>query len=151
MPWSAVDNAEPYAKPPELRLTDGRTIFIHHEHRAALAAGLATAGVTVMHRPDIWSYLLEPFLDNEYDEVTRTGCEERLRSYGLTNQDIRAIRHRVRLRMTAMTFLSWEWAGYGHVDVLEATAWLMPASRYVSFRKWADTIAAAVPPQQLVG
>ena len=109
IPWSLVQDADPEATPPELRLTDGRTVFIASAHRERLATALAEAGVAVRRRPDVWQDLLEPFPDTEYDDASRTRCEGRLHDWGFTDREIRDIRRRVRLRMLAETMVSWEW------------------------------------------
>lgn len=144
IPWSLVRDADPEATPPELRLTDGRTVFIASAHRERLATALAEAGVAVRRRPDVWQELLEPFLDTEYDDASRTRCEGRLHDWGFTDREIRDIRRRVRMRMLAETMVSWEWQWYGHADVLAATGQL-PRARYLRFRRWADAIAARAP------
>jgi hypothetical protein len=161
IPWSGIRDADPDAYPPELRLAPGhpgrgtperphrrsavcRTVFIGRDHHAVLAEALTAAGVTIRKRPDVWADLLEPFLDNQYDEATRARCEGRLHGWGFTDPEIHTIRGRVRLRMTAITALTWEWVNYGHADLLLATGHF-PASRYLAFRAWADTIAARAP------
>jgi hypothetical protein len=159
IPWSRIRDADPDAYIPELRLAadrsdDGaapdrpdqrsagcRTVFIRRDHHPALAEGLTAAGVTIRRRPDVWADLLEPFLDKPYDEAARARCEGRLHGWGFTDPEIQTIRRRVRLRMTAITDMTWEWVIYGHADLLLATSHF-PASRYLAFRAWADTIAA---------
>ena len=144
IPWSLVRDADPEATPPELRLTDGRTVFIASAHREPLATALTENRVAVRRRPDPWPDLLEPFLDTEYDDATRSRCEGRLHGWGFTDREIHEIRRRVRLRMLAETMVSWEWQWYGHADVLAATSHL-PRARYLRFRRWADAIAARAP------
>lgn len=159
IPWARIRDADPDAYIPELRLAAGRsghgaapdraeqrsagcrTVFIRRDHRAVLAEGLTAAEVTVRRRPDVWADLLEPFLDTPYDEAARVRCEGRLHGWGFTDPEIHTIRRRVRLRMTAITDMTWEWVVYGHADLLLATGHF-PASRYLAFRAWADTVAA---------
>lgn len=144
IPWSLVWDADPQATPPELRLADGRTVFIASAHREPLAAALTEAGVAVRRRPDVWLDLLEPFLDVQYDDAARTRCEGRLHGWGFTDREIRDIRRRVWLRMLAETMVSGEWQYYTHADVLAATSHL-PRACYLRFRRWADAIAARAP------
>ncbi|GIE82177.1 hypothetical protein Aph02nite_81270 [Actinoplanes philippinensis] len=141
--WSEIRDADPDAYPPELRVGDGpcRTVFIGRDRHHELTAGLAAAGVPLRRRPDVWADLLEPFLDTEYDDATRAQAEGRLSGWGFSDAEIRSIRRRVHVRMTALTLATWEWAGYGHSDVLLATS-RFPASRYLAFRAWADAVAA---------
>jgi hypothetical protein len=159
IPWAQIRDADPDAYPPELRLAvdrpghgatpdhpeqrspNCRTVFIRRDHHPALTEGLTASAVTIRKRPDVWADLLEPFLDNQYDEATRARCEGHLHGWGFTDLEIHTIRRRVRLRMTALTAMTWEWAIYGHADLLAATGHF-PASRYLAFRAWADTIAA---------
>ncbi|MBB4742507.1 hypothetical protein BJY16_005966 [Actinoplanes octamycinicus] len=137
IPWSRVRDMDPEAFPPELRLRNGRTVFLARAH----AADLAAAPVKVRKRVDVWGALLEPFLDTEYGAETDAICAHRLHSCGFSDREIQRIRRRVRRRMTTMTLLTWEWGGYGHSDVLLATS-RAPGFAYRRFRRWADAIAA---------
>jgi hypothetical protein len=144
--WAEVRDADPAARPPELRLHDGRTLFITAQQERDVAAAVDAAGVPVVHRPPIWSWLLEPFLDTDYG-ICRERVEQRLREAGFAAEEVHRIRRRVRLRMLALTALTWEWALYGQTDLLDA--WLLfrvprgPLSdrSYRRFRRWTDRIA----------
>lgn len=143
IPWYQVRDGDPDDYVPQVRLRDGRTVFVPSRQREELRTAMDGAGVRVVRRRDPWAELLEPFLDIDYEAV-RADCEEHLRSAGFSDAEIAGVRRRVRWRMSALTALSWEWVGYGQYDLLEATAsfirW-MPWRRYRYFRAWTDGIA----------
>jgi len=141
--WIRVRDADPDAYPPQLRLCDGRTVFVSRLQHEQFAGAVADANIAVVRRPDVWADLLEPFLDTDY-AVTRDHCEQHLGSLGFTDGEVVGIRRRVRWRMSALTALTWEWGWYGQGDLLLATALFirrMPWSRYRRFRAWTDAIA----------
>jgi hypothetical protein len=144
--WSQVRDGDPHAAPPQLRLRDGRTVFVSATYRESLLTALDEAAVSICRRPDVWGHLLEPFLDTDYG-IVRERVEEDLRSWGLADLEVESIRRRVRPRMRSLTALTWEWQYYGQADVISAcprrwriTSWL-PWSKYCRFRRWSDTIA----------
>ncbi|HEX5541715.1 MAG TPA: hypothetical protein VFX60_09145 [Micromonospora sp.] len=139
IPWSRVWDADPGESPPQLRLVDGRTVFISAEYREELATAVSDAGVPVVERYDVWGDLLQPFLDTDYD-IWREECEQRLRSWGFSDQETRRIRQRVRKRMLALTLATWEWISYGQSDLLLATC-PTPDPSYRRFRAWTDVVA----------
>lgn len=145
IPWPQVRDASPPDIYPqaELRLRNGRTVFIGNDQRAGLGQALQDAGVVIRDRPDVWVPLLKPFTDEEYDEAERERCEGRLYGWGFTDEEIHAIRRRVRVRMRWMNGLYSEGyeIAYGHADLLLASC-KFPPRRYLAFRAWAETIAA---------
>jgi hypothetical protein len=144
LPWSAIRDADPTAAPPEIRLTTGRTVFITAQLRDELTDALSTAAVSIVRRPDVWGHLLEPYLDTDYD-IVKERFESDLLRWGFTEAETRRIRRRVRIRMLALTLLTWEWAYYGQSDLLMARFGLPPRWtpwwRYRHFREWTDVIA----------
>jgi len=141
--WSQVRDADPGGYPPQLRLRDGRTVFVSRLQHEQFAGAVAAANVAVVRRPEVWADLLEPFLDTDY-ALMRSRCEQRLRSLDLADTEVAGIRRRIRGRMSALTALTWEWGGYGQYDLLLATALFirgMPWSRYRRFRAWTDAVA----------
>ena len=142
--WSDMRDADPSAAPPEIRLAAGRTVFISAELRDQLTDALWAASVPIVRRPGVWGHLLDPFLDTDYS-IVRERFEGDLRRWGFDEAETRRIRRRVRVRMHAMTLLTWEWAGYGQSDLLLARFRLPPRWtpwwRYRRFREWTDVIA----------
>jgi hypothetical protein len=150
VPWSLVRDADPGWAPPQLRLRDGRTLFIPATRKDELARALEAAGVSTVRRPDVWGHLLEPFVDTDYD-IMKERWESDLRQWGLSGREVRAIRRRFSRRMLALTFLTWEWGGYGQDDLLLAWAWFRPTPCVASWwgyrrlRRWTDMIADRAP------
>ncbi|WP_086828465.1 hypothetical protein [Allokutzneria sp. NRRL B-24872] len=144
--WSDIRDADPSATPPELRLQGGRTVFLAAEQSEELAERLWAAGVTLVHRPDVWGHLLEPFLDRDYDEV-KERIEGELRYWGFTEAEVDLFRERVRWRMLLFTRFGGEWTTYGQADLV--LAWFLlrvppmfvSAGDYRRFRRLNDEIA----------
>src|SRR5690349_19836584 len=99
VPWRAVRDVDDRSSP-QLRLHDGRTVFLGRDDAPALRAAAADAGVPCVFRAPVWSWLLEPFLDSDY-AANRDDVEHNLREHGFTAAETRRIRRRVGARMTA--------------------------------------------------
>ena len=144
--WAQIRDGDPDATPPQLRLRDGRTVFISAVDREALRSALDMAAIPVRRRPDVWSDLLEPFLDTDYG-VMRATVEKRLLASGLDRLEVQAIRQQVQSRMRALTALTFEWEYFGQADLISTyprrrlfLSWRSRAS-YQRFRRWSDAIA----------
>jgi hypothetical protein len=149
--WRDVRDADPAMNPPELRLRDGRTVFVSAVYRVELARALAEAGVAIGPRRDAWGHLLAPFLDADY-ALTREQVEQDLRAWGFVDHEVDQIRRRLRRRMSVLTAQTWEWQHYGQADAVlawmnsriplrKALAWFT----YRRFRRWTDLIADRPP------
>jgi len=145
--WESVRDADPNESPPELRLKDGRTVFVSAMLRDDLVQALEVAGIDQVRRPPIWDLLLEPFLDTE---ISRETNQAALADLGFTRREVRHIRRRLMFRMIAMTVLTWEWEHYGQADAIDAyTSFrFMPRFRYRRFRAWTDEIAERTGPSK---
>ena len=148
IPWADIRDADPSigALAPELRLRDGRTIFLPARIRDELARALDRAGVPLLRRPPVWPRLLEPFLDTDY-RLEREAVERQLAGWGFPRSEVRRIRRRVFVPMVVLLGLTWEWIVFDQTDLLVAR-FLVHAppqvatwSSYRRFRRWTDAIA----------
>jgi len=99
----------------------------------ALQAYCRQYDVPFTQRYDVWSDLLEPFLDTEFEVEHQESTRKRLRERGLLSDvEIDAIRAKVEDRMLRRTVLTWEWVHYGLYDVLLAVKPRLPIAR----RRW---------------
>jgi hypothetical protein len=142
IPWPAVRDVGGA----ELRLRDRRTVLLGFQQAPALLAAATEAGVPHVTRAPVWSWLLEPFLDNDYS-AGRDEVERDLHRHGFTGREIRRIRWRVGARMTAYNLVVWEWADLDQRDLLNAWRLVRPTPRhapwwsYRRFRRWTDRVA----------
>lgn len=104
--------------PPAVRTREGEFLFIEAPHAAQLAAFGERNGVPFVRREDVWSLILEPFLDTEFGADARERTLARLGACGVPRDEVASIRERVEWRMLALTAVTWEWVYYGLYDVL---------------------------------
>ncbi|WAL64945.1 hypothetical protein ORV05_29075 [Amycolatopsis cynarae] len=108
--------------PPEIRTTLGETLFVPHAQQAQLEQFCLRNGIAGKQRLDIWSDLLEPFLDTEFGPEHVQATDKRLRQAGLSGEEVAGIRRRVTPLMHAYNFDSmlWEWVDLSLYDLLSA-------------------------------
>ena len=105
---------------PVIRIGD-ELLFVTYGERDELRMWALMNGVPVRVPFDVWSWLLEPFLDAEVDIE---GADRRLQDEGgLDPIEIHAIRSRVGPAMLLYNFAQplWDWVNLSHLDLLQAT------------------------------
>jgi hypothetical protein len=119
--WGDIRNADPSigALAPEVRLRDGRTIFLPARVRDELREALDRPGVPLLQRPLVWPNLLEPFLDTD-DRSSQARVERQLAGWGFHRAEVRRIRRRVVVPMALLLWLTWEWIAFDQIDLLVA-------------------------------
>lgn len=110
--------------PPEIRTTLGETLFVPRGQQAELEQFCHRNGIARTNRRDIWSDLLEPFLDTWFDPEDELATENRLHEAGLRAEEIADIRLRLTPLMRAYNFDSmlWEWVDLSLFDLLNAAS-----------------------------
>ncbi|MEV6238614.1 hypothetical protein [Lentzea sp. NPDC051838] len=132
-PWASVyphgvlraeDIRDAYveAGPLEIRTRSGETLFVAIDDKAGLAEFCERHSIPLVRRLDVWSNLLDPFLDTEFSPAEEAATDARLRGVGLSQESIDSIRDRVGPLMRSYNFDSmlWEWADLGLFDFLKA-------------------------------
>jgi hypothetical protein len=127
--YADVRDVDPAATPPEIRLRGGEVLFVPATERAALAGAAAAHGLPVVRRFDVWAFLLEPFLDTEFDRDAQELTLTRLAENGVPRDEALALRRRFAKRMLRYNALHWEWAHLGLTDLLDASAPRLPFLR----------------------
>ena len=105
--------------PPAVRTLDGEFIFISATQKDHLSKFAHRFNLPLTDRIDVWSLLLEPFLDTEFDEAHKKATLKLLADNGVPADEVEKIRALVNHRMFNLTFQTWEWVHYGLYDVLE--------------------------------
>lgn len=106
--------------PPTVRTREGEYLFIPAEQARELADFASQHGIPFVRRDDLWSFILEEFLDTEFPPESQEATLRYLERNGVSRAETRAMRKLVGKRMLARTALSWEWQHYGLYDVLDA-------------------------------
>jgi hypothetical protein len=106
--------------PPTVRTREGEYLFIPAEQAGELAAFASQHGIPYVRRNDVWSLILEEFLDTEFPPELQEGTLRFLESNGVSRAETQAMRELVGKRMLALTVATWEWQHYGLHDVLSA-------------------------------
>jgi len=102
-------------------------IFPSNDDNGALLSFCDKNAVPVIDRVDVWSYILECFLDTELTEKSKHYSYMMLNSCGISEQDCYSLRKEVAERMIAYNFTSylWEWCYLGLFDLLCASAGIL--------------------------
>lgn len=124
VPVPEIRDIDPRAMPPEVRTVHGETLFLPSACQPELCEFRRRNAIPVRRRPDIWSDLLEPFLDTSFDQEHTRATEQRLERAGLSPAEVIEIRRRVQPVMVAYNFDSmlWEWVHLGLFDLLSAAS-----------------------------
>ena len=116
-----IDEIDIESYPPTIKVKD-ELIFLTSEKRDELKAFARRNDLRTEKRPDIWGWILEPFLDTEFTKETDERLTSLLTEYGLTKETVDSIRKEVKTQMLKYNFdtMLWEWGGLGAEDVLKA-------------------------------
>jgi len=116
-----IDEIDIESHPPTIRIKD-ELIFLTAEKLSDLERFSTKNSIKTIHRPNIWSWVLEPFLDTEYTSETDQRIFKLLNNYGLTAESVKSLRNEVEVQMLKYNFdtLLWEWCILGALDVLRA-------------------------------
>ena len=105
--------------PPCFRTHDGEYLFVPADQLEALACWGEDNQVAFKSRVDVWSMILDPFLDTELDEAYLSRSRRTLAANGISEEEVSEMRRLVGTRMRLLTYQTWEWAYFGLFDVLE--------------------------------
>lgn len=118
--------------PPTIRVGE-ELIFVPATMNTELAEFAAVNHIPVVDRKDIWDWLMDPYLDTEYDEEKQERLNELLASYGLTKEKVLAIREEVEVQILKFNTMFKEWFHLGALDVLCAMRPTYDAAQFAVF------------------
>lgn len=109
------------ATPPTIKIQD-ELIFLTAEKKADLEKFAYQNNIKIIERQGIWEWILEPFLDTGFTVETDHRLTKQLEKYGLSDNQVKALRSEVEMQMFKYNFdtMLWEWASLGASDVLMA-------------------------------
>jgi hypothetical protein len=121
IPSEIIDEIDIESYPPTVKVKN-ELIFLTSEKRVELKEFALRHNLKVVERPDIWGWILAPFLDTEFTKETDERLTRLLNEYGLTEEIVNSIRKEVKTQMLKYNFdtMLWEWGGLGAEDVLKA-------------------------------
>lgn len=114
---SIIGEIDPDGAPPTLRLKS-ELLFVPAPRQEELRRFAARNGIPIRRRFDARMFILEPFLDTEFDEIQKEKTLAALEAHGVGRSEVKQIRMRVGRRMLWYTTMTWEWVYYGLFDVL---------------------------------
>lgn len=119
--WRQAKSIDSTALPPELRI-DGEILFVPAESRDALIEASSRHGVADIRYVDIWSLLLEPFLDTAFTDDNEQRTQSVLLANGVREGEVTRVRSEVGECMRRYNQNSglWDWRHLGLMDVLDA-------------------------------
>ena len=116
VPYAAIEEIVLDAAPPEVR-TRREVLFVPATQREELRR----EGLKIVRCVDVWSLILEPFLDTQFSEAEQERTLQVLESNGVSRAECAAWRSEVGERMLAYNSILWDWVHLGQCDLLEAT------------------------------
>ena len=142
-----ITEIDPDSFPPTI-LAKNELIPIPSKQKSVLMQFAANNGIPTIHRPYIWDWILEPFLDTEFTDETKTRLDGFLAEYGLGSQEVRTLRQEVETQMLKYNFdtMLWEWVSLGLYDVLRAMRTNYDKKHFEDFFRRAMAIALSEKP-----
>jgi len=131
-----MDNIDPTGYPPTIKVGD-ELLFLSATQQDALKKFAADNNLTTVDRPDLWSWILEPFLDTEFTDETDERLKIKLAEYGLTEEFVFSLRQTLGPQMIKYNFdtMLWDWTNLGAFDVLSAMRSKYDKAAYQDFYK----------------
>ncbi|MCZ8023657.1 MAG: hypothetical protein O9294_18000 [Cytophagales bacterium] len=139
---SDIDDIDATGHPPTIKVGD-ELLFVSAKQKDDLIKFVADNKIKTVDRIDIWSWILEPFLDTEFTVETDQRLTNLLENYGLTVDKVKTLRAEVETQMLKYNFdtMLWEWCELGVSDVLSAMRTKYDKEQYREFYKRAMEIA----------
>jgi len=118
-------------------------IFIHAAQREVLARFAEQNNIQLVDRPELWDWILEPFLDTEFTNEDKQRLYGLLLQFHLSRADVDGLRARVKGQMMKYNFdtMLWEWQMFSALDVLKAMRPKLSAAEFKEFYKEVMEIA----------
>ncbi len=114
--------------PPAVLTRDGEFVFVPATRAGELRAFALEHRLPFVRRLDVWSLLLEPFLDTELTEESSESIYRVLEQHQVPRREADQVREALKFRMLMLTAVSWEWQHYGMFDAL----WQMKGFPFLS-------------------
>jgi hypothetical protein len=104
--------------PPAVLTREGEFVFVPAPKANELRAFATEHRIPFVRRLDIWSLLLEPFLDAELTKESSESLYRVLEQHEVPRKETDQVREALKFRMLMLTAVTWEWQHYGMFDAL---------------------------------
>jgi hypothetical protein len=134
--------------PPTLLLSSGEFVFVSAEFATGLSKWVLAQNVPFVSRFDVWSHILDPFLDTKLSPEEQKRTMALLGENGVAPEEVKRMRELVGLRMWMLTFATWEWMHYGLFDVFKVMKpfCILSGWTFTAFQKHAMELARRPTP-----
>lgn len=131
LPYSQIENVYLTGAPPEVHTRTGETLFVWAYLRNELEATAKKNSIPIV-RPlfDVWSNILEPFLDKELTDADERRILKQLARAGLSESEVMQIRERVGAPMAALSLVLWDGWYFGLCHLLDMMQAAMEPDEY---------------------
>lgn len=118
---SSIQNIDLQHGPPTL-LVKNELIGFPADQKEELNLIASAYNIPIVSRPHIWSFILEPFLDQEFTESENQNTFQYLLNFGISRAEVDAWRHLVGKQMMKYNFdtMLWDWTDLNIFDMLAA-------------------------------
>jgi len=118
--------------PPAIRTNKNELIFVNEKIKKELKSIFIKNNIEIVKREDLWSYILECFLDTEFTKRTEIYCYEKLKENGINKEKCDGIRKCINNMMISYNFDSclWDWTYLGLFDLLSAANGILSGAKY---------------------
>lgn len=116
---------------------EGDIVLISAEKKAELKAFAERNKISLWPHSWNWDWILEPYLDTEFDSEHQAQVAERLRENGIEKHEVDELRKEVGKQMYKYNFdtMLWEWCSLGLADVLAAMRAMYNKEKFRDFYK----------------
>lgn len=120
--YTHIEEILPSAIPPQVRTKNGEILFVSAEQKQELEEAAKINQIPSVYRVDVWAYILEPFLDTEFNPEEEEATLRLLEENNISRQECEKVRAFISDAMYSYNITSglWEWAHLGLYDVLAA-------------------------------
>ena len=115
-----IDEIRISTYPPTAIVNGNETIFLLGITKEDIEANSEMLLAPITKTQDNWELLCNEFLDTEFDEEWKNIDIKRLAEVGIHEEEVKAIRSKIKSRMMLRTWHTWEWVYYGQYDVLDS-------------------------------
>ena len=129
LPYGKVQEIRLNTWPPTALVNGNELIFLTGLKREEVATVAEQHGIRTCEPLDIWELIGEEFLDTEFEEAEKRHTLQRISEAGVPEQEVFAIRKRLRWWMLPWGMYSMEWIYCGQYDMLRCL-WPMRAKTY---------------------
>lgn len=132
VPHNAIKEVVVTGSPPEIRTVEDEVLFVERSRMDELIQCARRANIPIVGRVDVWSLILDPFVDTQFTEEEKARSDRQLEECGIRRKECEGLRNRVAPAMTAYNFDSglWDWSHLGLYDLLCALSGILSGAAH---------------------